>query len=426
MYNIVEHISHSKSPLQITSTLYDINGSSKSSFEFSLSPGQQYDLLVHDMSGRVENSYGRVCLNHSGIKGGLDGRMVYYKPSDDGFSFAFSMPFEPGIRGVQFVQYNTYQPSLNWEDQDNFVANWVQLTNLENTAQSGTVKLYSLGGEEIGRDSLTLFPGARRDISAHRYGRNNVGVVAWEPADSSARFQMRNVRYYYDNASLAPSFTSAFQLEGRKGSSGVVAVPLNTTNASSIIEITNVLNSEINTEVSIFSAEGILAHTRILSLQPKESVHIIADGILDNQTGIALITSSEKESVLATTMQYGRNTDGSINFLYGISARTSAGKKLQGSYNTFLNQDCRLLIVNPTSQDTYVELDMTRLDGTRVVIDDIVKVPAKSLADYSLCSKDEANTYGTVSLWPETTGSVSATIVRHGSEDQYRFPTPVR
>ena len=55
-----------------------------------------------------------------------------------------------------------------------------------------------------------------------------------------------------------------------------------------------------------------------------------------------------------------------------------------------------------------------------------VTVPAYGLVDYNLCSKDSVNVYGVVIVQPTIPNSIVPTVLRKGSGEQYRFPTPVR
>ena len=67
-----------------------------------------------------------------------------------------------------------------------------------------------------------------------------------------------------------------------------------------------------------------------------------------------------------------------------------------------------------------------RFDGTAPVPPYGVTVPAHGLVNENICSKDQPNVYGVVSVQPETVNSLYGTVVRLGENDQYRFPTPVR
>jgi hypothetical protein len=112
--------------------------------------------------------------------------------------------------------------------------------------------------------------------------------------------------------------------------------------------------------------------------------------------------------------------------MYGISARQTLGATLRSSYNTFLNQGCRLLIINPTSSSVNASINMVRYDGTQVLTAQTLGVPAHGLADYDLCGQEKPNNYGVATVQPSTLNSLVSSVVRLGQNDDYRFPTPVR
>ncbi|HQH28893.1 MAG TPA: hypothetical protein PLP17_15980, partial [Oligoflexia bacterium] len=171
MWNIMEHINLSHAALAVSSTLYDMNDLPDGSRVFSVPTGGQTDLIVHDMPGFEPNRYGKVCSSvNSAQPGDFDGRMVYYKPSPGSgtantFDFAFAMPFLSGVKGRQFVLFNTFQPSLDSGDRRHRVANWIQLTNLSDHAQSGDLVFYSQSGAFLGSEETDLLAGARKDFS---------------------------------------------------------------------------------------------------------------------------------------------------------------------------------------------------------------------------------------------------------------------
>lgn len=433
MWNIAEHVNMTAGDLDIESTLNDINGAAQSVSAFTVGSGAQQDILVHTMTGWTLDSYGQVCSEvDGGTAGDLDGRMVYYKetststPPNYSFQFAFAMPFLNGITGDQFVPFNTFQPSLDGADASNLVTNWIQITNLENSAQTGTLTFYGQDGTVLGTQDVSLDAGARRDYSGHQFGTNLVGMVRWGPDTSTARFQLRNVRYYYDNAGTENSFTSAFQLEGMVGSGEQLAVPLDTTSGSSIIEIGNTTSSDEDITVRIYNASGDLVETLEYTLSAYGSVHVITDGILTTSQGIATVRGTSTGSIIAVVMQYERTASMGISFLYGILAKQPLGTTMRGSYNTFLSQGCRLLLVNPTGAAVTANIGMVRYDGTDVLSGAEQNVPAHGLVDYDLCSNDIADAYGVVTVQSGTANALFPTVVRVGSGNSYRFPTPVR
>lgn len=433
MWNIAEHVNMSSSTLNVQSTLYDISGTGAGNANFSIATGAQLDLLVHDMSGWIHNSYGKVCSTASAASAGdLDGRMVYYKEAAGSaapnylFEFAFAMPFLNGIKGQQVVPFNTFQPSLDPVDIGKFVANWIQITNLEATAQTGTLIFWSQSGTELGRQAVSLGAQARSDYSGHQFGANLVGIVEWLPDNPNAAFQLRNVRYFYDNAGTADTFMAAFQLEGMVGSGELLAVPLDASIGSAILELANSSDSPISVVVDIYNASGTLLEEKSHSLPAHGSEHVITDTILNGAQGAATIRGSALESVVATAMQYGRNATLGINYLYGIAAKQALGTVLRSSYNTFLNQGCHLLLVNPGAAAATATVSMVRYDGTNVLPGEQLSVSAHGLVDYNLCVKDAADNYGVATVQAQTANTLVASVVRLGANDTYRFPTPVR
>ena len=429
MWNIMEHVNLSSSERQVQATLYSINGQAASTQNFSVLPGAQSDLIVHDLAGWTLNSYGKVCSSLvGGVSGDLDGRMVYYKPASPAgsYQFAFAMPFLNGTSGVQFVPFNTYQPSLDPQDANNLVANWIQLTNLETSEQRGALIFHAQDGSVLGQQQVVLPGQARQDFSGHQFGRNLVGIIEWQPSGESAKFQLRNVRYFYDNAAGENSFDTAFQLEGAVGSGRLLAAPLDTAGASAILEVANTANSQQSITVDIYRSDGTLAYEQHLSLPAYGSVHLITDSVLHGGSGIAAIQGSVREGVIATAMQYGRTASAGLKYMYGIQAREALGAILRSSYNTFLNQGCRLIALNPTATGTSATVTMVRYDGTQPLSGHTLSIAAHGLVDFDLCTNDTADVYGVVSVQPQAPNMILGSVVRVGSADQYRFPTPLR
>lgn len=425
MWNILEHVNLSSHTRNVTTTLYDFSGTARGTQSFSVLPGAQRDVLVHDLPGWSVNSYGRVCSHVDGSEGDLDGRMVYYKPVGDSYDFAFAMPFSNGIAGQQFVLFNTYQPSLDPADAANFVANWIQITNQESNSQSGTLYYYAQDGSTLATDSVTIPANARRDFSGHQFGTNLVGMIKWAPNNSSAKFLMRNVRYLYDNPGSADSFASAFQLDGTKGSGEKLVAPLDTSIGSSILEVANTTNAQISVSVIVHDNNGGTLNSESFSLPAFGSRHLIMDSVLAGGLGSATVQGSATSSVIATAMHYGRTASAGIKYLYGLPAVQTLGATMRGSYNTYLGQGCDLLLINSSSSLKTASISMTREDGTAVFSGDQA-IAGNGTVRFDLCSRDIANVYGTVTVQPSTSNTLAAHVIRLGASDAYRFVTPVR
>ncbi|MCB0344433.1 MAG: hypothetical protein KDD66_04925 [Bdellovibrionales bacterium] len=433
MYNILENVNRSGSNVTLVAELFDALGESKSTQGALVIARAQTDLLVHDMSGYAYQQLGQVCVTHDGGEGDLDGRMVLYQPSPeptaapDDFQFAYAMPFGAGLPGNQYVSFNTYQPSANPSEQDWFVANWIQVTNKTSTNQTGTLNYYNMAGTLLGSEIVSLAPSARGDFSGHQWGQQVLGLVEWVPSSPSANFSVRNARYFYTNNNGAVNdFSSAFQLDAAKGTGEAITAPLDTSDGSSIIELMNVSGAPTVVSINIYTSSGTLVHTENRSLAAKESYHLITDSLLAGAKGIAVLDSSTANSLLAIVMQYGRDSNLSMKYLYGIRAAQPLGSSITSSYNTYIGQGCSLLLANmfPTVQS--VSVSMTRSDGTVVMAGTPVNIPARGGVDLDLCSSEIDNNYGSVTVVPTNPNSVFGAVVRLGKNDNYRFPTPLR
>ena len=129
---------------------------------------------------------------------------------------------------------------------------------------------------------------------------------------------------------------------------------------------------------------------------------------------------------MAVAMQYGRTSSLGLKYMNGVPAKEPLGTVLRGSYNTFLNQDCWLLLVNPTSSTVSANISMVRYDGNVTLAGEQVSVPDGGLLNYDLCSHDQTNVYGVVTVQTAAANSLAATLLRIGSNSDYRFPAPVR
>ena len=254
-------------------------------------------------------------MSHDGSDGDVDGRMVYYKAPNPrlrsrmrkDFQFAFAMPLTNGKTGTQYVSFNTFQPSMRADEQENGVANWIQLTNVSEQAAGGWLRFFDGEGVQLGARRVDLESGQRFDSSGHVFGRNRSGMVEWMPDQPAARFQMRNVRYVYDNATWQESFTTAFQLEAQYGSGESLAVPLSTEGESSILEISNTLGTDVSTEVQIYGDDGLPIDHFVFALRPMGSRHIILDSVLGiGRKGLAVVKGGSPNSLAVVAMQYGK------------------------------------------------------------------------------------------------------------------------
>lgn len=430
MWNILELVNLGVQSVRGSATLYSQSGTAADVRPFLVQPGQQVDLLVHDFAGREVNQYGKICIQHDGGEGGLDGRMSYYKPSRGptglNFEFAFTMPFSNGKQGLQYVPFNTFQPSLAQADQKNLVANWIQVTNLNESSAAGTLIYYGMDGIILGSQRLILPPGARRDAPGHQFGASRVGLVQWSPDDLAQRFQLRNVRYVYDNAVGADSFATAFQLEGLYGSGETLVVPISAEGQTAILEVANVALLQNSITIEIFSASGTSLGTESLSLAANSSRHLILNDRLGNgNRGLAVIRGSLRESVIAVAMQYARTANNGVAYMYGLPALQPLGSVVRGSYNTFLEQTSELWLTNQSVLPQSVSVSLVRSGGTTVLSGRNYTVPARGVTVVRLNDFETADQYGVVTVQQNNHNTVLSWMLRRRGND-YGMPAPIR
>lgn len=432
MWNILEHVNLSVSKLNISDQLYSITGEALGKTSFSIEAGLQVDALVHDFNGYTRDSYGKVCISHSGQSGDLDGRMVYYKTekgypeTSNRFEFALALPLSGGNTGRQYLLYNTYQPSSNPKDKDNLVANWIQVTNLNNFSISGTLKQYSMTGDLLRTININLGPSERSDIAAHEIGRNKVGLIEWTPNESNAFIQARNIRYLYNNPEVKNDFDTAFQLDGQYGTGDLISVPFDTSDSQvAVIEVANVLDSPI--DVKVLLSSGNETKSFEINIPAHASQHIITNSYFNaNALGLATIDGSKLSSVLAVAMQYRYGPSGSIDYMYGLTAEPPLGVALKGSHNTYLDQESSLILNNPSNITQKGILLASRQDGTDLNFEGSkskeVRIPALSFLKLNLRQYAGPDNYGVLTFVPENKNSVSGYVLRKRN-DEFVIPT---
>lgn len=412
-----------------------MNGDKMSSLKFSLAPNSEQDIAVHDMQGFALNSYGRVCSTHSGSAGEVEGRMVYYKQNaqnfthDNAYAFAFVLPFSNGAVGKQYVPYNTFQPSLNVSDTNVPVPNWIQISNNGTHTVKGKLKFFSAAGVALGGASVTLPAGARSDFPAHQFGANSYGLAAWIPEHNNRSVQMRNIRYFRDNTEGADSFHAAFGVEASRGNGELLALPIDTQDASSVIELTNTLGQKVNIRLKVYNKKGQRQHSSTLTLSARSTSHIDLNPILQDGTGLVTIDGTRTESIIAHHIVYGRDSDGHLLYSYANHAQDCSGSELRGSYNTFIDQQNRLLLGNPTNEVVTVTLSLKRADRTNVLQNYNRSIPPHGMVSVKLNSFESDNQYGTVTVTSNTAHSIVGVITRErkvATTTDYIFSTPLR
>lgn len=357
--------------------------------------------------------------------------MVYYKLAESGssrdFDFVIGIPFTNGARVKQVVPFNNYHPGFNGQ---NLAANWIQVSHVAETADStedaqGTLTFYGQVGEVLWEQTLIIAPGQRMDVSAHRMGSNRVGLAVWEPRSkySERRVKLSNTRYYYDNLGDSNSFENAAHLPAIVGSGELLGAPVDLRQQTSIVELLNTSSEENTIELSFYNSLGVKLLSKTRTIQGHGSEHFIVNRLvpaLVGQLGMVTIDGETLGGAAAVVMQYRRSFTGKLLFSYGLTAKQALGKTFNGSYNTYLQQACSLLLINSSSEESSAKISLYRSNGAVVMLDYTAMLPAYGVAEVDVCV-DQSNNYGSVIMQAQKENTIVPHIIRKGPGDQYRF-----
>ena len=427
MMNVMEHVSVGKTRVKWTTQLYNSAGVLGSTGNYVIPIGSQYDIIANQLNGFAYNSYGRLCSRLTeGEPGSIDGRMVYYKTDATGnYQFAVAMPFSNGEPGKQFVEWNTIQPSINTADNANIINNWIQITNLGTANEKGNVTIYTDKGSVLWTGGVSINSGGRVDIQAHRKAQA-LGLALWKPVSKNTRFLVRNMRYYYDNSIGAESFSSAYQIEARPGNSQKLFAPFDTTEGKSVLDIGNTAAVEMASSVKIYSRTGKLLKSLTIKLAPQSTYSINLKKYAVGQSGMVEVYASKLPGIVAVITQASLDANGSLINALAIPAAEPLGTELKGSYNTFLSQTCKLVLINSNDNAATFELSMRSSTGAIPLRGYKAQIPPKGSFELMLSDKAASNTYGTVSVVQKTPHSLVGQIIRIGNNASYRIVTPMR
>lgn len=326
------------------------------------------------------------------------------------------------------MPYNTYQPSLDPQDSGNLVANWVQLSNVSKKRLKGQLFVHKLDGSQAGKPfAVNLRDGARYDYSAHDYGANNAGLVRFVPDDKMVEYQLRAVRYVYDNAGSEDSFFTAYPFNSLAGSGEALVAPVDTTESSAILEISNTLSKKVSVRLKLYDKSGAkLLYNKAYLLKAYSTMHLPLDSLLTSRQGVVIAKGSHVGGIIGNVVHYGREASGGVRNMYAIELREPIGTALKGSYNTYLDQGCTLYLANAASAKEKVRISMQKSDGTSPVGDYSLTVPAHGALAEDICSKAGKNTYGVVSVTASAPNHIYGVVLRKGAGGRYKMGTGLR
>lgn len=417
MTNILELVNPNSTDMLVTVRLFTISGINVHTQRILIPANSQRDIIVNDMQGFESNSYGVLKLEFDGI---IDGRLFFYRANVDGsFEFAFGVPLSNPTFGSSVVGFNTFQPSARSGDQDFVVANWLTIVNLTNEKQRYTINSYDQSGNLIKTREISLSAFGRTDIDGgHDFaGRSVVGLHEIIPQNNAAAYTAQIMRYGGNgSATVAPNqYSFAFPLIARAGVGQILYAPVSRQFGEvNWLEVANALNKKTSVDVVIRNKQGSVLVEHNLMIKAHAQVHINAsDYLSEGETGSVTILPSESNSIVAQSMFYFRNTDGSIATMYGSQAKEAFDQMVFGSYNLYLNMDSWLKVTNGSDRASIVKCSVEADGGVRDYYLSLNAygsevIPIHDNAIFGAVS----NSYGTVVLSSDDDAQFIAEIVR--------------
>lgn len=385
----------------------------KSTNFLTLLPAEQHDIIVNQLGGFLENSYGTLCASIlSGPVGALDTTYVTYELSETSFNYAFAVPYAVSRSGLQFLGYNHIFPTLNASELNNPRYGFVQISNEEQTSKSGDLVFYDPEGTEVRRTAVTIPPLGRIDVATHTVGINTVGLIKWQPEDMGAIFRVILSRYYFNSVD---KLMAAASIPAKIGNGAEAVTAFDTTSKLSVIELSNTTNSPVLVPVSIYVG-GVLQNpqgsvTTTVTVKPLGTTHVVLNEYVANGIGNVQIDPAVASSIIAEYFEYGLNNNQTLKMVTNTAMKVPVGTALRGSYNNFLG-GCTLKLANSVSTDETVALTMKRYTGESISVASPRTVPANGLLEVDICSNDTQSAYGELLVVPTNVERVVGEVVR--------------
>lgn len=425
LVQILELRNVSGTSISLSLEMQNLVGQVEDTVLFSLEPNEQRDIVVNDLQGFAESTYGTICVTtRSGQNDALDGQYAYYKFTEDltSFVFAFAEEFLVSRKGAQYLGFNNIVPKVSEFEPIVAVNSWVQLTNREETTQGGSLIFYNIDGTEIAREEISLSAKERRDFAAHELGLNQVGLIEWIPTNANALFKLIQNRYYQ-----APETKAGISMPAQRGTGQKLVTPFDTRKKLSVLEISNTRNSTVAADLALFttSGESISIPQPSLSLAPHSTSHIVLNSLHPDAIGNLTIDGSIVSSLIVNLIEYGLDDANNISFVKRTPATEGVGATQSSSYNSYLG-GCRLRLGNKSANAQDFTLSMTRFDGTALLDEVEQTIPGNGVVDLDLCGNENGQAYGQILLDPESPGLIGGEIIRQNSSGTAELGVSVR
>jgi hypothetical protein len=403
--------------LSTSVTMINAEGIVQGAIHVPLSAGAENDLIVNQLSGFSPLSYGNICVSvDSGENPDkLNVQMSTYSltPDRSSFAFAFAEPFTGIQVGPQFVGFNHYFPTLNFEELNKFVESYVQVSSYEAVAETGLLIYYDVAGNEIKRTELTIPPNGRLDVDTHSVGPDTVGLVEWLPNDTSAKFHIALNRYYHAGARPDAPLAGAVSLAARRGSGHRTAAAFDTRSQESVLELSETSGQTVSMTISVFDQAGTPTTRQpgTITLSPKSTRHIVLNQYLAYGIGKVQIEPNIQLSVIAELLEYRQTDAGQFVSASAGELRSGFGPVAEGSFNDFLG-GCRARLANISAAPISIGVGLNDSSGGPLTLASPVTIPGNGVSEIDLCSAAPSSSYGRFFITPPAAETITGSIIR--------------
>lgn len=425
MVNILELLNAADSSSTVLVRLYDLDGMLLSDTEVEVKAKNQTDLVVNDLIGFSDTSYGSVEV--VGVSGPVNGRITYYLPHfgswGSGFDFSFSLPFFNAHKGDSYAIFNSYNPSRNINTQSYLIPTWLTVANLAKKQTYFEIEYYDQEGQSISIIEIAVPPKGRRDIQAgHEFSTcSAVGIVAVRPQQEEASYVATVNRYGRFGEDERYGF--GFSVPTRAGNSSLISAPIGSVDGLSVLELANVSDKTNYIHLSWHKQNGMLSHAETKLLEPYAQEHLIVASILKDFE-LGSITIDGSEAIIAGVAEYYYdNITNEVSTAGYSEALEAFGTSLSGTYNTYLGMSNWLRLINLADKKQNVEIKIGETKET------LALEPNQRHDRLILGSSTGSPEYGLFSLRTKEAGTISANVCRvrenSGSYD-FMSISPVR
>lgn len=412
MTNILEIINPDGNDKVVTVEFYANDGVLLNTLPVLVSAKSQVDVILNDLSGFENNSYGLVKLSFDGT---LEGRVVFYRPGlIDGFEFAYGLDIDQPLNGKSSISYNTFHPSDNVDDHQIPVSNWLTIVNLDDIWQNFDIYSFDESGEQILHRNIWVAPKSRLDLDGgHDFaGPNQYGTHIISPNDSAASYLAQVIRYG-TNSDGTYSFAVPFPAKKPNGET-VVAPVSNFSHQANWVEIMNSSSVQQTATIKFVNKDGQITRLETLELSAYQQAHLLSD-----TDGFVEVSPEIAESMTVYSVYYYKNITGSIDAVTVLAAEEPERSLAFGSYNSFLGMNNYLKLGNPSgAQSQYKVL----VNNTELM----VTLQPGQATQLSINDYVPADSYGSVIVEPINSAVFFSTIFRERTTLDFAFIVPLR